>query len=298
MKVARQAELLGIFSAHDSFTNDEGAAGADDNTALRNALSDYFHGREEAASVLGIDIYRYSKMRDETQRLIPALFEYFHHAAAAFCADETLLFGESTETLRESFIPTGDGGFQVLKSPFQAFAFAVFLQLQFTLFNGFFVYPKLREFIGPLTLRYSITTSKIFAQDSNFYGDAIIRNARILASDRLNRCLIDEDSVKWFQRSMAGIENLLAMTFADLKALPAFPGSTEAKSPFLFSDPPSELAMRAISLQQIGTIDVKQTPLSIYNVHAQVGLRWTNKKTSRRHPVIVTLGNLNSSGIA
>lgn len=52
---------------------------------------------------------------------------------------------------------------------------------------------------------------------SNFYGSAIINCARIISKDRLNRCLIDAETNKWFLHNTNGIETLTCLPFEGAK---------------------------------------------------------------------------------
>ena len=302
MNRASYDELKELLARFDLKESPEGARAGEDNATLVIALEEYFSGRENVHSVLGIDIYRYSQFPAETQRLVPLAFEYLYrwtvHEASS---GEPMILAEPD--LNGRFISTGDGGFQILDSPLQALVFAIFMQANVQSFNAGFVLPRLRRHLGPLTLRYAITRDTLFQLDANWFGSAIISNARVLSRDRLNRCLIDERSVSWFGehlgsieslqlrniQNLRGVPNLLAHPEADLKSLLFSAG---ARSPF-----PNDF--RACNVQKIGVVTAKQDELDLYNLHVQIGLIYSvsHEGSSADHPIMVTLGNLNTSGI-
>ena len=297
MKSATIDELFDLIGAHDQGNDDRGAAAPDTVEALRASLASYFAERESVVTVLGLDIYRYSQMADDAQRLIPWLFDYFRLVAATFCTREQLLFKEPKEEQPGNFVHTGDGGFQILPTPLHALAYASFFQMVLSLYNGFFMYPNLRRLIGPLTVRYAITTARLFRHGHNFFGQAIIRNARILARDTLNRCLVDEDSVSWFQEHVVNLESLAVVSREDIERITMLSSVTKDASSLLFQLRGEPRAFKSIHLQKIGNLQSKEATLSVYNLHVQVEISWSRKDVGIQQPVLVTLGNLNTAGI-
>jgi hypothetical protein len=121
MKTAIQSEVFSVLARHDDANSDAPAAAEISTADLLNALDEYYGEREFTAAVLGVDIYQYSRMSSEVQRVIPALFEYFREGAAAFCRDESAVFASDDHRWLERFVPTGDGCFQLLPRRFMRF---------------------------------------------------------------------------------------------------------------------------------------------------------------------------------
>ena len=134
-------ELLKVLRDTDVEANIADAAHTPDPTDLVETFDEYFaSGREWTAAVLGLDIYRYSKFDLPRQRLIPMLFQYLHLQAVSRCnAKEQYLYQHSQ--LAERFVPTGDGGFQILDTPLHALVFAIYFQLHLHAYNASYVFP-------------------------------------------------------------------------------------------------------------------------------------------------------------
>jgi len=290
-------DIFHILSTHDEPFSDHAAPEPDSSRILLSELANYFADREFTTTILGVDIYQYSRMPNQVQRVIPTLFDYFRRGAAAFCEDEPALFKEDKGQLTAQFIPTGDGGFQVLPTPLHALAFAAFLQMFVTLYNGFRIFPKFRAVTDAIAIRYAVTTGHVFQQDANFFGPAIIRNARILARDSLNRFLLDHESVNWFNRHTINLDTLTAYTLSDIQRIDGFESHPKPSNWRLFSPNEPGYAIRLLTLHKLDAVQSKETILQIYSLHAQLQMKWTNKKTNVANPVMVTLGNLNTQGI-
>jgi len=297
-------ELLLLLRDTDLETNVDDAASTGDPSDLVAAFGKYFSAsRESTRAVLGLDIYKYSKYDSDRQRLIPVLFQYLHLQARTRCiAHERYLFQNSD--LEQSFVPTGDGGFQILDTPLHALVFAIYFQLHLHAYNASYVFPKLRRYLGPLTIRYAATYDKIFHLDSNFFGAAIINNARILARDTLNRFLFDSASVGWFEERIGSLETLTVFGNDELPLIHELAGYDPSylDSAVLFPirrpvKPLVNSAFRVVAVQKIGTISAKGSELDVYNAYLQVKVTRV-LGGGRRKPVIVTLGNLNTAGIA
>jgi hypothetical protein len=264
------------------------------------AITRAFEGKELTKAVLGVDIYRYSKYPADQQRVIPVLFRYLYESTARSCErQEAFLFKDVKFT--ENFIPTGDGGFQILATPFHALVFAIYLQSKVESFNGFLLYSRLRRILGPLRLRYAVTMGSVFRLESNYFGKAIIDNARILSRDRLNRFLIDARSVQWFQEAIGSLESLLLLTRDDLPRLASLAGHQADMSQSIFPDAETmehDRPLRTLQIQHIGPVDSKQSEFDVYNLHLQVSMRRTTRDGPARPLLVFSLGNLNSAGIA
>lgn len=256
-------------------------------------------------SVLGIDIYRYGLYKHLEQTMIPALFKILFDKAIRLCLeDNQFVFQHYTkEKIEKSFISTGDGGFLIFDTPLHALFFAINFEVMVRAFNAFHHYPKLRKIIGSISLRYAITYDTIFHFENNFYGSAIINNARILEKDTLNRCLLDQNTYEWFLTNIDGIENLQTYTIDDISNIYEFTRYNKD----LIKNGVNDIINPRLSrysgiinsdILRVGQIQVKETQMNIFNLHLQITLFASadNKKDSKRR-ITVSLGNLNTSGI-
>lgn len=256
-------------------------------------------------SVLGIDIYRYGLYKHLEQTMIPALFKILFDKTIRLCLENNqFVFQNYTkEKIEKAFISTGDGGFLIFDSPLHSLFFAINFELMVRSFNAYHHFPKLRNIIGSLSLRYAITYDTIFHFENNYYGSAIINNARILEKDSLNRCLLDQRTYEWFLTNIDGIENLQTYTIYDIANIYEF---TNYDKSFIKSGENDILNTRISrysgiinsDILRIGQIQSKEMLMNIFNLHLQVTLYAyaDNRKDSKRR-ITVSLGNLNTSGI-
>ena len=278
-------------------------------TEVNDALAKVVGPEESLGSqaVLGIDVYRYSQLDLPPQSVVPfvlrLLYSEVYRDSRSSCS---YLFRDSDDELSKHFIDTGDGGFQLLDTPVQALIFALEFETMLRLFNSFSLYPRLRSmFRADITVRYAITYDKVLASDHNYYGPGIINNSRLLGRDRLNRCLIDQGTFDWFTRSIGGVENLGTIGLQDLQRLPDFKDydanlATENTRVF-----PKESGLyvptqwKDIDVLKIGEISATGTKLQIYSLHVHfVSEMMDEKDNSKSRFFTVTLGNLNTAGIA
>jgi hypothetical protein len=251
-------------------------------------------------TVLGIDIYHYSQYKPLEQTLIPILYKLIYDRTAELClSDSSYLFQHYTskDTFHKMFINTGDGGFQIFDTPIHATAFAINFQMIVRYYNSFRYFPKLRKIIGPLSLRYAMTHDKIHNLDSNYFGPAIINNSRVLIKDSLNRFLLDENTFTWFLHKINGIENLQNVSISQLKELSCFADYKEVDGDnniYVDSKGFDFEKMISCDIQKIGNIMAKQTNLTVYNLH----LQYKGVLGQDKYKTIVSLGNLNTSGIS
>jgi len=269
----------------------------DPTDAIRAQLNAYFVASGEATrTVLGVDIYRYSRYEPEVQRLIPVLFRIIYDATIAdLRTRESLLFSKSSEEYQRDFIPTGDGGFQVLATPLHAITFALFFETQLQWFNSYVTLPRAREMVGSLTVRWAITHDLLFRFDDNFFGSAIITNARLLSKDRLNRCLLDANVIEWFQKKMGSIESLEPRDVRDIHDLLSIPLQPSGSS-ILFQPPQP---FRTIVAQKIGSTETKGESFDVYSLFVQARIEHPqSEKRSDPRNLVVSLGNLNAGGLA
>jgi hypothetical protein len=272
-----------------------------DVTDISSSLVQLFKGKSKIVTVLGFDIYKYSKYKNLEQSLIPCVFKAIYNATIYNCITlEKYFFQKYKE--KDDFIKllidTGDGGFQIFENPIEALIFAIYFQTNLRSFNSFWFYDKLREIIGEITLRYALTTDTLYEFENNYYGAAIINNARIMSKDRLNRFLIDDFTIKWFDRNIKGIENIQKLCINDFEKIKSFDiyGTiSEEKSCLIFPKKGESHHILNSDILRIGEIEAKGDPFSVYSFHCQVSL--TNLEEKGFNQYTVTLGNLNSTGL-
>lgn len=277
-----------------------------DETGLHNELDKYIdYEAIRRNSVLGIDIYQYSSYSEFKQTLIPYLYKKMFELTAELCMrNHPYIFqGYSKSAFEERFISTGDGGFLILDTPMHALLFAANFAVVLRVYNSFNLFPRLRKIIGGITLRYAITYDKIYYFDKNYYGRAIINNARILMKDELNRCLIDEHVHTWFTTNIGGLESLQVLTVEDVANIYEFkenydPQFLEKKDPIFGNTISRENGIINSDVLKIGKIQSKETGLTIYNLHLQVSIWLDNDDQPEQKKLItISLGNLNTTGI-
>lgn len=255
-------------------------------------------------SVLGIDIYRYGLYKTLEQTLIPTVFKILFSKTIKLCLNNNkFVFQNYTkERIENSFISTGDGGFVIFDTPLHSLFFAINFEMTVRAYNSYHLFPKLRDIIGSISLRYAITYDNIFNFDNNFYGTAIILNSRILERDSLNRCLIDQDTYNWFLINIDGIENLQVLTINEIANIYEF---TDYDRNFIQDD--NEIMNSRVSrfsgiinsdISKIGQIASKEMLLNIYNLHLQVTMKASASTESMdKRTITISLGNLNTAGI-
>jgi len=256
-------------------------------------------------SVLGIDIYRYGLYKHLEQTMIPALFKILFDKAIRLCLENNqFVFQNYTkEKIEKSFISTGDGGFLIFENPLHSLFFAINFEMMVRAFNSYHHFPKLRKIIGSISLRYAITYDTIFHFENNYYGSAIINNARILEKDSLNRCLLDQRTYEWFLTNMDGIENLQTYTIYDIANIFEF---TKYDQKFI-KEGVNDIINTRLSrytgiinsdILRIGQFQSKETVMNIFNLHLQITTYASaDDKQDTKRRITVSLGNLNTSGI-
>ena len=223
------------------------------------------------------------------------MFEHLYRTAIAHCSNhESYLF--QTDQFTDRFVPTGDGGFLILDTPLHALAFALWFQLELTSFNSGFTLPRMRRLLNePLTVRYAITQDALIHYESDWYGAAIINNARILSRDSLNRCLVDANSASWFAHRLTSFENLLALVLPGKNAIREFSGfQSSGKASMLFADPPQ---VHSAILQKVGPLPAKGHQFDVYSAYVQVGLLHGRPGQPADQDIIASVGNLNTAGL-
>ncbi|MCD4735915.1 MAG: hypothetical protein K8R53_07720 [Bacteroidales bacterium] len=277
-----------------------------DPSELLEELTKYVgYEKIDRRSVLGMDIYQYSFYSEFEQTLIPFLFKTIFENTTKLClSNHSFIFQKyDAERIRRNYISTGDGGFLIFENPLLSLLFACNFAIILRAYNAYHFYPRLRRIIGAINMRYTITYDKIYTFNENFYGRAIINNARILMKDNLNRCLIDEYAHSWFTTNLDGIENLQIVTLEDIANIYEFSKgynkSLLGKGDEIFEDNTSRrYGIINSDILKIGMIKSKEASLSVYNLHLQVTIRLKNDEDpSQNRLITVSLGNLNTSGI-
>lgn len=300
-------ELLKILDTWDVKDNLDSPGCVPQDTRLQEAMMSTMHPKLlEKRAVLGIDVYRYSQMDVLPQSVVPFVVRLLYFEAARHCrAFCPYLFHDTDEELRDLFIDTGDGGFQMLDTPLQALCFALEFESLLRTFNSYTFYPRLRGlFETDLTVRYAITYQGVFSFHGNYYGPGIINNSRIIGRDQLNRCLMDEGTFDWFMANTRGIENLETIGLKDLMRLPDFKEydpSLASKNGMFPINGGIQLKSqwKDIDVLKIGDIRVKRGSLSVYSLHVHfVHIYFDEEDPTKSQTFTVTLGNLNASGIA
>lgn len=299
-------ELLEVLRHYDTESIFEKVNVIPDSEDLHEAISEFVNLRSFARrSVLGIDIYRYGLYKHLEQVLIPPLFKILFEKAIRLCLENNqFIFQKYTkEKIENSFISTGDGGFVIFDTPMHSLFFAINFEMVVRAYNSYHLFPKLRNIIGSISLRYAISYDTIFHFDDNYYGSAIINNARILDKDTLNRCLIDQQAYDWFLISIDGLENLQILTLHEIANIYDFLDYernliTEGENEIIDNNPSRRTGIINSDVLKVGHIQSKQTMINIYNLHLQITARiYSDRKVESKRIITVSLGNLNTSGI-
>jgi len=262
----------------------------------------------ENKSIVGIDIYKYSEYKENIQVYVPVLFNSIYKLTVNMCfKNETFffdLYGNKIEDFKDNFISTGDGGFQIFDNPFQSLIFCAYFELNVRRFNsGSFISnlnKNLFSIINRIELRYCLTYDKVINYNKNFYGTGIINNARILAKDNLNRLLIDQNTLSWFEHNINTIENLIDINISHLANIPLFKDNKKGLVSLFFDDGEDINKFKTLDILKIGTILSKNTSLNIYNLKLQFKIGFDKEKGMFKKEYeyfIYTLGNLNTQGI-
>ena len=299
-------ELLEVLRHYDTESIFEKVNVIPDSEDLHEAISEFINLRSFARrSVLGIDIYRYGMYKHLEQVLIPPLYKILFEKAIRLCLENNqFIFQRYTkEKIENSFISTGDGGFVIFDTPLHSLFFAINFEMVVRAYNSYHLFPKLRNIIGSISLRYAISYDTVFHFDDNFYGSAIINNARILDKDTLNRCLIDQQAYDWFLISIDGLENLQILSIEEIANIFDFLDYDRSlldkgENEILDNNTSRRTGIINSDILKVGQIQSKQTLINIYNLHLQITARiYSDRKVENKRTITVSLGNLNTSGI-
>ncbi|MET4083532.1 hypothetical protein ABIB40_003504 [Pedobacter sp. UYP30] len=262
-------------------------------------IEDFLNTHIKKKAVLGFDIYRYSQFDSLRQTLIPHLFKKLYHISIKNCLKNEQFFLEykNLADFENRFIDTGDGGFQIFDTPIEAVIFAIYFQANIVRYNsGNQIHSDLHNLVGEISLRYSLTYDNVYCYKKNHYGPAIINCARIMSKDKLNRFLIDDNTIIWFNSELNSIETCqLFEAEKDFPTIPIFKDkfNKESYKSILFGKTSNNI--KRLDILKIGEIKSKTDILSIYSAHFQVSFGSRGKDFVK---FLVTLGNLNSSGLS
>ncbi len=262
-------------------------------------IENFLQEHIETQAVLGFDIYQYSQFDSIRQTLVPHLFKKLYYLSIKNCLKNESFFLEykTQSDFENRFIDTGDGGFQLFNTPIEALIFAIYFQANIVRYNsGNELHTDLHHLIGEISLRYSLTYDNVYCYKKNYYGPAIINCARIMSKDKLNRFLLDNNTITWFNSELNSIETcLLFEAEKDFPDIPIFKTKfdKETYSSILFGL--NKNLIQCLDVLKIGEIKSKLNTISIYSLHIQVAFKSKGKALMK---FIMTLGNLNSSGLS
>jgi hypothetical protein len=262
--------------------------------------------------VLGFDIYGYSSnYKKMEQSLIPFVFNLIHELTIVQCLNvENFIFQNEDQTkITKRFISTGDGGFQILDTPLHAIVFLVIFSFNLRQFNSYHLFPKLRQLINEINIRYVITTGDLYhyyyQNYDNYYGYSIIKNSRILSTDKLNRLLIDHETYDWFMKRINGVENLVNITMMDIAENISefnyldFDKKNYYKS-FVFNNTDSEkvFGIKSCKILKLHDVKAKSDNLNIYNLFLEFYSIVTDITNGENiNKFTISIGNINAGGI-
>ncbi|NCQ69951.1 MAG: hypothetical protein GPI97_12375 [Microcystis aeruginosa W13-16] len=264
----------------------------------------------EKVAVLGFDVLSYSQMTEPSQTLLPYLIRrIIKKTIDDLRIYEPCIFIDVLPKFdQKTVIDVGDGGFYFLPTPLHSVIFALYMEAVVRDFNANLLWKNLRSVVEPIKIRYALSYDLVFKYEDiqNHYGTGIINCARILAKDKLDRFLIDENSYLWFMKNIHGLESLKVIELEFLKFLPHFRNpnrgdNIEYKS---FSIPEARSydtpGIDNAFILKVGKIKSKENILSIYSVHLQMSYKYLNKVDTYESVwkmITVSLGNLNSMGL-
>lgn len=265
----------------------------------------------EQKTVLGIDIYRYSKYELLPQTIIPSLFRRVIYSAVDDLRkyESTFFRDYSDHDFENAFISTGDGGFVILDTPLHALLFAIYLASKLKIYNTGRLSAREYRITGEITYRYAMCFGGVYQLEKNWFGPAIITCARILSVDRLNRFLLDEKTNDWFDQNLNGVETLLSLGMNNLSSNDALKpflspekvggGKGSLMLPELGNDPGRiNSNILNVTVSKIGDLEVKKDTISVYSVHLQVYIVYITFETVQSpEKYVVSVGNLNVAGL-
>ncbi|EOQ87926.1 hypothetical protein LEP1GSC202_0380 [Leptospira yanagawae serovar Saopaulo str. Sao Paulo = ATCC 700523] len=271
---------------------------------------------DKKKSVLGLDILGYSQFGNVEQYYIPILFnllvkstikDIFHHEKYIFQTYDHV-------KIKENFIDTGDGGFFIFDTPLHSILFALYFECNLRHYNIGTYNKEIFKLIGHLKIRYGISYDIVYFQNElrNFYGAGIINCSRMMAKDKLDRCIIDENTYQWFLKNTNGIESLRNYHIHKITKIPEFKNYIFDEKDYKVSGYSSyaipeikttyEPGIDLINIMKIGSLKVKKSEISVYNLLIQlptkIDERFKDLNTYEDEFMVVSLGNNNTEGLA
>ena len=255
-------------------------------------------------TVLGLDIYKYSKKKEDKQKLVPIVFDILYRQTVEWITEFEIEIFTDLKNIRKKFIHTGDGGFQIFDNPIVGIVFLIYFFTILTLFNNGNCFDKIRKFVGKIEIRACLTLGNIYKYNKKYFGKPIIQNARILSADKLNRFLIDENINNWFDKHLNGLTSIKIRTARDIEKILKIPNESYTKSRIfpqshyleVDSLPVGGHPIVNVTNQKIGELSVKNDINSIYNVELQRIANIGNIKEPKT--LIVNIGNSNTNGLS
>lgn len=259
--------------------------------------------------VVGTDLMKYSLKDIHVQVFLPFLLQDIHSLTIKRLIElESFIFNDFEE-IDFPRIDTGDGGFTIFDNPLCGLIYTIYYQVNIDLYNTFHISPKIRDILGPLDIRYSMSYDKLIKFDENFYGSAIINSARINSKDKLCRFLIDQNTKEWFIEYFNGIENLshlneeeIRISLIDSHEFSTSSAYLHGKSIFT-KQRDSHWGIKNCNLIDIGKIQSKDLQITIYSLHLQTLVALLNpnsqvKDINKEVKITSTLGNLSTVGLS
>lgn len=269
----------------------------DSKKRLVESLEDLYSKKASPYSVLGVDIYQYSAMENSTQLVVPFILEQLLSSTFLYLeTHESFFFSKKdVEAMKKFLVHTGDGFFVTVENPLKGFVFLIALAQITEIFRIGRNAKTLSEVIESITFRYALSTGDLYFYKGKCYGDAIIKCARIIALDKLNRFLLDGKSVQWFNLAGDGLETLRLHGQPSLSQYGFNTTYKGGNSSFFFpSGKPANVIMTLIS-QKIGETMSKKTPVDIFSVYVQS--ESTIDYNDSVFSLVASIGNLNVGGI-
>lgn len=274
------------------------AKSKDDMKQLKDSLLSLQSEASFTKTIIGVDLYEYSKMIDVKQFSVPFVIDtLFKNTNEKVLIHESLFFSkEEIEKIAESYIGTGDGFYIALNNPLKALIYLCHFRMEIEEFqtrNKAYTFMRIVE---DFVFRFSIATGKVFIYENKYFGDAIIRCARIMAKDKLNRCLLDKDTLFWFYENGNGIESLQEFTLDEIKTSEASISDPNGTSLLFPKATEGNLAFKTIIASKIGKIEVKQDGFDVYNLFVQMAMR-LGPANGKSYPFVTSLGTTNTNGL-
>ena len=282
---------------HSDIENILTRAGSDKNK-LETDLQSLEASQTTTKTVFCVDIYEYSKMSGAKQFLVPFVIDtVFTNTIQKLSVDESAFFTKSDlAAIQESLIDTGDGFFVILADPMKAFVFVCHLAMEIETLRSRNKAHTLMKIVEDYVFRFSIATGSVFEYKKRFYGEAIIRCARIIASDKLNRCLIDKDTFIWFYNNTNGLESIQDANFQEVLKTGNTSIDPGGASQLFPNTSMENLAFKTIMASKVGKIEVKKDQLDIYNMYVQTSMR-ISASSGPAFPFVTSVGTTNMNGI-